>query len=97
MPSWNQLTRAVAPAELEATLLTCPLVADCAVVGVYAEELATELPRAYVVPKGGLDSIKSKAERDKLSADVVEWMKGRVANQKQLRGGCVLMDVIPKS
>ncbi len=29
-------------------------------VGVYAEELATELPRAYVVPKGGLDSIKSK-------------------------------------
>lgn len=37
----------VAPAELEGLLLTCPLVADCAVIGVWSEEQASELPRAY--------------------------------------------------
>ncbi|KAL0084771.1 hypothetical protein F4703DRAFT_1981445, partial [Phycomyces blakesleeanus] len=39
----------VPPAELEAHLLESPLVADCAVIGVYDEKKVTELPRAYVV------------------------------------------------
>lgn len=30
-------------------MLEFPGVGDCAVVGVYTEELATEVPRAYVV------------------------------------------------
>lgn len=37
----------VAPADLEATLLTCPYVADAAVIGLHIESMATELPRAY--------------------------------------------------
>jgi acyl-CoA synthetase (AMP-forming)/AMP-acid ligase II len=37
----------VPPAELEGVLLTCPYVADCAVIGVWSEAQATELPRAY--------------------------------------------------
>lgn len=37
----------VAPAELEALLLECPMVADAAVIGVWYEDRATELPRAY--------------------------------------------------
>lgn len=37
----------VPPAELEATLLECPLVADCAVIGVWNEQQQTEFPRAY--------------------------------------------------
>ena len=32
---------------LEGVLLNCPLVADAAVIGVYSEEQATDLPRAY--------------------------------------------------
>ena len=40
----------VAPAELEAVLLTHPAVADCAVVGI-SDERAGELPKALVVVK----------------------------------------------
>ena len=42
----------MAPAELEALLLTHDCVADVAVIGV-PEEAAGELPRAYVVLKSG--------------------------------------------
>ena len=42
----------VAPAELEALLLTHPLVADAAVIGLPAEELG-ELPHAWIVIKQG--------------------------------------------
>src|SRR4029453_12452341 len=41
----------VAPAELEALILTHPAVADVAVIGV-ADEEAGELPKAFVVKKG---------------------------------------------
>ena len=42
----------VAPAELEALLLTHPLVADAGVIGLPAEELG-ELPHAWIVIKQG--------------------------------------------
>jgi len=42
----------VAPAELEAILITHPQVADCAVIGVPDQE-AGEVPKAFVVPAGG--------------------------------------------
>jgi hypothetical protein len=32
-----------------------------------------------------------------LGKEIVAWMHGRVAQHKRLRGGCVLIDVIPKS
>jgi acyl-CoA synthetase (AMP-forming)/AMP-acid ligase II len=62
----------VAPAELEAVLMSHPAVADAAVVGVPDEE-AGERPRAYVVPCGPLD-------REALLAYVEE----RVAPYKRL-------------
>jgi len=37
----------VPPAELEAVLLECPFVADCAVIGVWNDDQQTEYPRAY--------------------------------------------------
>ena len=40
----------VAPAELEELLLSHPSVADVAVIGI-ADDLAGELPRAYIVLK----------------------------------------------
>ena len=42
----------MAPAELEALLLTHPDVADIAVIGI-PDEAAGELPRAYIVLKPG--------------------------------------------
>lgn len=49
----------VAPAELEATLLTNDKILDCAVIGVPDDE-AGEVPRAYIVTKPGEELTDSK-------------------------------------
>lgn len=63
----------VPPADLEAVLLTHPKVGDVGVVGVMDHEQATEVPRAYVVPSGGLESLKNDEERKKFCKEVVDW------------------------
>ncbi|KAF2456729.1 4-coumarate-CoA ligase-like protein [Lineolata rhizophorae] len=81
----------VAPAELEGLLVSHPNVADAAVVGVFSEDRATELPRAYVVPSPG-------GARDEGAArGLTDWLAARVADSKKLRGGLVFVDEIPKS
>ncbi|WVO18078.1 hypothetical protein L204_105778 [Cryptococcus depauperatus] len=86
----------VPPAELEALLLKHSAVADVGVIGIYSEAQATELPRAYIVPRGGLSSLSSQAQRE-LSKDIHDWAASQVANHKKLRGGVILIDAIPKS
>lgn len=81
----------VPPAELEGLLLSHPLVNDVAVIGLYAKEQATELPRAYIVPKPGVEATPKTAK------DVMQWLQSRVANHKRLRGGVRFVDEIPKS
>ena len=76
----------VAPAELEALLVTHEKIADAAVIGV-ADERLGEAPKAYVVKK---DS--NLQERD-----VEEYVAGRVAKHKHLVGGVEFVDAIPKS
>ena len=49
----------VAPAELEATLLTHPSIADAAVIGIPDEE-AGELPKAFVVLKEGTEATEQE-------------------------------------
>ncbi|KAI0090784.1 hypothetical protein BDY19DRAFT_887434 [Irpex rosettiformis] len=83
----------VPPAELESLLLQHPDIADCAVIGVNSEEEATELPRAYVVHAKGIPP----SEQAAFGVSVQEWVKSRVARHKQLRGGVVVIDAIPKS
>ncbi|KAF2851040.1 4-coumarate-CoA ligase-like protein [Plenodomus tracheiphilus IPT5] len=77
----------VAPAELEALLLSHDGILDAAVIGVEFDDGTSEVPRAYVVADGGRIS----------GTEIVEWVKGKVANHKQLRGGVVFLDGIPKS
>jgi len=79
----------VPPAELEGYLHDFPGVIDCAVVGVYNKEMATEVPRAYVVTEDQSNPIKI--------ADLQEWFSGRVASHKRLRGGIMLVEQIPKN
>lgn len=74
----------VAPAELEALLLAHPKVLDAAVIGV--DVPGTEVPRAYVVADGGIGE-----------QEIKDFVKGQVADYKQLRGGVVFIDAIPKS
>ncbi|KAI0538321.1 hypothetical protein GGR58DRAFT_468547 [Xylaria digitata] len=76
----------VAPAELEAVLLSHPKILDAAVIGVPGE--GTEVPRAYVV-----------ANQKEVSGEgIVKWFsKQGLSKHKNLRGGVVFLAAIPKS
>ncbi|KDQ27621.1 hypothetical protein PLEOSDRAFT_1093294 [Pleurotus ostreatus PC15] len=86
----------VPPAELESVLLTHPDIADAAVIGVYDEGEATEYPRAYVVPASP-EKVTTPDQKRAFGSDVANWIKTKVAQHKFLRGGVVVIDVIPKS
>jgi len=77
----------VAPAELEATLLTNDSVADVAVVGISIN--GEEWPRAYVQLKE--DQVGRVSQ-----ADIQHWIQKRVAKHKRLFGGVQFVDKIPK-
>ena len=81
----------VPPAELEGLLATHPLINDVAVVGVYDKSRATEVPRAYVVLRPGIEANKV------IESEITEWLRSKVANHKRLRGGVRFVDVVPKS
>ncbi|OBZ83625.1 4-coumarate--CoA ligase [Choanephora cucurbitarum] len=81
----------VAPAELEAILMSLDVVADCCAVGVYDESQATELPRAYVVLQPGVERSKENERK------IEEFVAKNVTGHKRLRGGVRFVDVIPKS
>lgn len=55
------------------------------------DEIASEVPVAYVVP------VEDAETTETLAKDIVEWFNGQVAAHKQLRGGIVWVDQIPKS
>ncbi|KIX09436.1 uncharacterized protein Z518_00516 [Rhinocladiella mackenziei CBS 650.93] len=78
----------VAPAELEALLLSHNLILDAAVIGIPDPNgSGNELPRAYVV-----------ADRSKISEEQIkDFVKQNLAQHKQLRGGVVFLEAIPKS
>src|SRR5277367_3183361 len=81
----------VPPAELEGYLSTHPDIEDVAVIGIYVKDQATEVPRAYVVPKKG---VSKSPETEK---KIVDWLAKKVANHKRLRGGVRFVDEVPKS
>jgi acyl-CoA synthetase (AMP-forming)/AMP-acid ligase II len=76
----------VAPAELEALLLTHPAVADAAVIPVPDDE-AGEVPKAFIVLKPGMEASDS---------ELMEHVAGHVAHYKQIRA-VEFRDEIPKS
>ncbi|KXJ94061.1 4-coumarate-CoA ligase [Microdochium bolleyi] len=77
----------VAPAELEGILFEHPQIREAAVIGL-PDPAAGDLPRAYVVPWD-----KARITEAEVKAYVAE----RVAPYKQLRGGVVFVDEIPKN
>ena len=79
----------VAPAELEALLLTHPAVLDAAVVR-RADEEAGEVPKAYVVLKA------DEASRGTGAEAIMGWVAQRVAPHKRIRH-LEFIDQIPKS
>ncbi|KAL3489526.1 hypothetical protein BJX62DRAFT_252622 [Aspergillus germanicus] len=87
----------VIPSELEGKLLGHPDIVDAAVVGVWVEEMATELPAAFVALRGGVVAEDKGAEVDKVVQGIQAWLNERVANHKRLRGGVHVVESIPKS
>ncbi|KAI9253159.1 hypothetical protein BY458DRAFT_348585 [Sporodiniella umbellata] len=81
----------VAPAELEAVLMSMDIVADCCVIGVYDEAQATEIPRAYVVTQANVQ------QNQKTSEHIISYIEKNVTNHKRLRGGIRFVNTIPKS
>jgi len=79
----------VAPAELEALLLTHPAVLDVAVVR-KADEEAGEVPKAFVVLK------PDEASRATSGEQIMGWVASRVAPHKRVRE-LEFIDQIPKS
>jgi len=77
----------VAPAELEAILLTNPKIKDAAVIGIPDEE-AGELPFAYIVRQPDA-SISAK--------EIQKFVAEKVSAQKRLAGGVTFLDEIPKN
>lgn len=76
----------VAPAELEGILLDHPAVTDAAVVGVTID--SEEYPRAYIQKTPGTNATEK---------DIAEWLAGKVTRYKQLKGGVVFVDAVPKN
>ncbi|KAH7108415.1 acetyl-CoA synthetase-like protein [Auriculariales sp. MPI-PUGE-AT-0066] len=89
----------VAPAELEAVLCACPLVKDAGVISVYSDSEATELPRAYVVPADPalIAAGASDAQHRQFATEVKKYVEGHVAKYKYLRGGIIIVPIIPTS
>ncbi|XP_020710124.2 4-coumarate--CoA ligase 1-like isoform X2 [Athalia rosae] len=77
----------VPPAELEALLRTHPDIEEAAVIGI-PDPRSGEVPKAFVTLK------KDRTLKEK---EVQEFVKGKVAEYKELRGGVSFVDSIPKN
>ena len=83
----------VAPAELEATLLTHECIVDCAVIGTPRADNVTEVPRAFVIRKGEPGGRCSSLTTD----EVYHYAAARLASYKRLEGGVIFVDSIPRT
>jgi acyl-coenzyme A synthetase/AMP-(fatty) acid ligase len=72
---------------LEDILRRIPGIFDVAVIGV-PDDIAGELPRAYVVKKEGILLTEK---------DIIEFVDAKVSHHKRLKGGVIFLDVIPKT
>ncbi|KAE8153544.1 hypothetical protein BDV25DRAFT_127200 [Aspergillus avenaceus] len=81
----------VAPAELEAHLLSHPAVADCAVIAI-PDEAAGEVPKAIVVKSGSAGK-----DDEQTAQSIKKYVEEHKARHKWLKGGIRFVDAVPKS
>jgi acyl-coenzyme A synthetase/AMP-(fatty) acid ligase len=74
--------------ELEKVILNHPKVVDCAVIGVYSQELSTELPRAYV----SLVNQKDYVNRESIAQEILAYANAQLNPMKQIRAGVVVRE-----
>lgn len=78
----------MAPAELEEILITHPAVKEAAVIGI-PDEQHGELPRAYVVKKGGMESVSDE--------EIHAFVNQKVSSHKRINGGIEFRPSIPRN
>lgn len=83
----------VIPSELEGKLVDHPDIEDAGVVGMWVDEMATELPVGFVV----LSHQARERDTGAVIDEIHSWLNAKVANHKRLRGGIHVLDQIPKS
>ncbi|KAF3068601.1 4-coumarate--CoA ligase [Trichoderma lentiforme] len=83
----------VAPAELEAHLLSHPYVSDCAVIPV-PDSYAGEVPKAFVTKS--VSDCAGKSDKE-IEDAIQKHVKDHKAKHKWLNGGIEFIDAIPKS
>ncbi|KAE9551854.1 hypothetical protein FO519_004928 [Halicephalobus sp. NKZ332] len=76
----------VPPAELEAVLITHPLVADSAVIGI-PDEVSGEVPKAFVV----------RSSKKLTEDEVVNFIAEKLSYYKHLKGGVEFVQEIPRT
>ncbi|PKY07290.1 acyl-CoA synthetase [Aspergillus campestris IBT 28561] len=81
----------VAPAELEAHLLTHPAVADCAVIAI-PDASAGEVPKAIVTK-----SVSAGTDDEAIAKSIMKHVEDHKARHKWLKGGVRFVDAVPKS
>lgn len=81
----------MAPAELEAILISHPLVNDAAVSGIHDEHGTSEIPVAYITT-----NVQDSKEQKELIADILRHVHSHVARYKQLKGGVHILPAIPR-
>ncbi|KAL2818174.1 hypothetical protein BDW59DRAFT_175248 [Aspergillus cavernicola] len=81
----------VAPAELEAHLLTHPAVADCAVIAI-PDDSAGEVPKAIISK-----SAAAGPDDEATTKSILKHVQDHKARHKWLKGGVRFIDVVPKS
>ena len=82
----------VSPAELEAALLSHPMICDAAVLGVDLDDERGELPRAYIT----VERDKSHSLEQPTDEDILAFMGDRLAKYKALAGGIERVGTIPR-
>lgn len=86
----------IAPAELEGVLDSHPSVLEAAVIGIpdpsegasSGGAAHSEIPRAYVI---------RRQDTKVTEVELQDFIKGKLAPYKQLRGGVVFVDELPKN
>jgi acyl-CoA synthetase (AMP-forming)/AMP-acid ligase II len=92
----------VAPAELEAILLTHPQIINVAVIGIPVPEGTGEVPRAFVVRKpklanGAAATYGVVEEKEVSEEEIKEYLLSKLSRYKALDGGVQFVDTIPRN
>uniref|UniRef100_A0AC34FR37 Uncharacterized protein n=1 Tax=Panagrolaimus sp. ES5 TaxID=591445 RepID=A0AC34FR37_9BILA len=83
----------VSPVEIEQLILTFPYVSEAAVIGIQDSD-SGEVPLAFIVLKSEL--LNGKTQYEALEK-IREFVHGKVASYKQLKGGLIAVEKIPKN